>query len=154
MSLLTLTKPKSAPSELPVITEDVYTLRLTGHGDPVDVPDFNDQTKMRTRVRLDFEITDHNPDDDEIDLNGTRVSEFFTLSLHEKSKLYPVVRALLGRDIEDDEKIELPDLIGGRMRATVRTKPNGYPEIVNPMPVKAKKKKPVDDGDADGEPPF
>lgn len=127
------------------IPEDVYDVRLVGRGDVLEVPAYEDPHRLVSRVRLDFEIVNHDPAEGEDDLNGQRIGEFFTVSLHEKSKLHPFVRALLGRDIEPGEHVDIDDHVGGVIRGTVRMKApnkNGirFPEIVNPMPARASRR--------------
>lgn len=135
---------KYATSDFEVPEPGVYTLEFIGHGEVTQVPSFNDPNKMQDRIRLDFHVTDfdYDPDEDERDWNGVRVSDFFTVSLHEKAKLTPVVVALRGGvPIEDDEDVSLEDLIGKQLMATLERTEKGYAKIVSAAPVRRKKKK-------------
>ena len=128
---------------------DVYTLELAHVGDVMQVPDFNDPTIMKDRIRLDFRVVDYNydpePDEDgtiPVDWNGTAVNDIYSLSLHSKSKLYPVLVALRGgEDIEEGDDVELADLIGNKMKATVKPKPSGWPTISEPMAIKRRRQR-------------
>lgn len=144
-------KTSSGPSveDMKHIPEDVYELELIDRNDPALFPAFRDpnaepdaETKMQLRVRLDFQIVDHAPRKGAEDLSGQRVSDMFTVSLHEKSRLRPFVRSMRGgNDDFDGATFDLDTLIaskngagrGGRLRATVRRKANGYNEVVNPL---------------------
>jgi len=127
------------------IPEDVYEVRFVSRGEVLEVPAYEDPNRLVNRVRLDFEIVNHQPEAGEPNLTGQRIGEFFTVSLHEKSKLAPFVRAMLGRDIEPGENVDLDDYVGNVIRGTVRMKApnkNGirFPEIVNPMPARSRRK--------------
>ena len=49
------------------------------------------------------------------------ISKTYTLSLHEKSRLYEVAKSVLGRDLtkEEQENLEPKDLLGGNVTLTV-----------------------------------
>jgi len=138
---MSFTLTKNAPSgEIPNIQRDTYVLRLVQIGDPVDVPAFDNPEQMRTRFRLDWEIADYAGDDDDAPDNvGTRVSEWFTASLHERSKLLPFVKAMLGRDIETGENLEMQSLVGSLIKCDVWSKDNGYLAVDAPKPFKKRK---------------
>jgi hypothetical protein len=163
-----------APENMKAIPEDVYELELIDRTEPQLVPAFTqpadakpgDPPKMQLRFRLDFQIVDHVPGRGQEDLNGQRVGDMFTVSLHEKSRLRPFVRAMVGSD-ELGDKFDLDTLIasknggvGGRLRATIARKPNNYYEVKNPL---VSKTMPPEAFDAEaaaagtvgaGEPPF
>lgn len=138
-----------APEDMKHIPENVYELELIDRNDPALFSAFRDpnsapdaETKMQLRVRLDFQIVEHKPRPGAEDLTGQRVGDMFTVSLHEKSRLRPFVRSMRGGNDEfDGDKFDLDSLIaskngagrGGRLRATVRRKANGYNEVVNPL---------------------
>lgn len=131
---------------------DVYILELVERGEPELRPKFDDPDKTVRRIKLTFAIRDYDvPEADPADVdeagqplepadwNDVEISDFYTLTLGSQSKLLPVVEALAGRKVADDEELDLDGLIGSRMKATVRPKANGYPEIAGPMPARARR---------------
>lgn len=148
---------KPSVGDIPKIERDTFVLRLVQIGDPMDVPAFGedgkpDPEKMRTRFRLDWEIADYAGDedaDDMADLIGTRVSEWFTATLHERGKLRPYVIAMLARDIEVGEELEMQSLLGTLIKADVWSKDNGYLAIDAPKAHKRRsgRARAVADGD-------
>lgn len=149
MTLEIKTNSGMAPEDMKHIPENVYELELIDRNDPALFPAFREpgappdaETKMQLRVRLDFQIVEHKPRPGAEDLTGQRVGDMFTVSLHEKSRLRPFVRSMRGgNDDFDGNSFDLDTLIaskngagrGGRLRATVRRKANGYNEVVNPL---------------------
>jgi len=132
--------------------EDTYTLKLVDK-DP-DEPvaaEFNKTGKPKFRAKFKFEIVD---DDD---FGGTVINQFYTISLNEKSNLLPVVRALVGRDLEPTDRIGWEDGVwtddagnefsvvgigGKKMKATIKheKKEDGriFPKIVGPIALRAR----------------
>lgn len=79
--------------------EDIYVWELYKIGKPEQME--GEKTKLRTR--LHFRVVD-----DE-DFEGMTVAPFFTVSLHEKAKLTPFVKALCGHDLLPTDKIAWTD---------------------------------------------
>jgi hypothetical protein len=140
--------------------DEQYTLRWIDHTEPKEEPKYDDPEKLQVRFRCEFEIVDapdglvypkgHEKAGQPLDLTGQRVADFFTVSLHEKSNFGQAVRAMLG--MKPDERFVNPrfdvdalcvnhndDRYGGLLRATVRRKENGYPKLVNFLPVRGAK---------------
>ena len=123
----------------------VYMLELVGKD-----PDFQqdlkfDPTGEKLRAKFHFEIRD-----DE-DWEGTKISQFYNLTLNEQGYFRPVVEALIGRELGPNEKVGWVDgeseegfpIVGignRRMMATIREdkKTDGrvFPKIESPFPVK------------------
>lgn len=139
--------------------EDLYLLTFVGRaGDIVEATPFGGEEKKprydengeevkRYRTRLKFRIDGYEGDDEDQEWLGETVQDWFSISLHEKSKLLPFVEALMGRALGDDEVWEDPDdlfteLEGKQLRAKIKPKPNGYPEISGPIAVRKKKAAP------------
>ena len=165
-----------------LVFDEQYTLRWTDRTEPKEEPKYDDPEKMQIRFRCEFEIVAHDPEftypeahekaGQPLDLRGERVADFFTVSLHEKSNFGQAVRAMLG--MKPDERFADPrfdvdrlcanhndDRFGGTLRATIRRKENGYPKLVNFLPVRGAKNMNVPAGakvealDVDpNEPPF
>jgi hypothetical protein len=149
--------------------EDSYTLRLVDKGpdEPVD-PKYNKTGKPKYRAKFVFEI------EDDPDFEGTKINQYYTISLNEKSNFFPVVKALLGRDLEPTDHIGWEDgvetdaegneydvigLAGRAMKATIKhdKKEDGrvFPKIDGPVPLRkrgAKKAAPVEVDES--APPF
>ena len=112
----------AAPSQgqdFEVIDEGFYAFELTGIREPRTEDNPFKPGSTRTSVALEWTCRD----DDDFD--GVMVLNFYTLSLGTAdypSKLRPFVAALIGRAITDDDEegFDLEELIGGRLRATVR----------------------------------
>jgi hypothetical protein len=159
----------NAENMLP-IPEDVYELELIDRNEPSLVAAFQqpadakpgDPPKMQLRFRLDFQIVDYTPARGGDDLNGQRVGDMFTVSLHEKSRLRPFVRAMLGTDDFGGDTFDLDTLIaakndsgrGGRLRATIRRKSNDWYTVENPLASKTAPPAGAAAATLAGEPPF
>ncbi len=120
--------------------QGVYTFELTLVNEPRTEPDIFNEGKERTTVCLEWTIRD---DDD---FGGTMVRQYYTLKLGNNdypSKLRPFVKAMLGRDIEDDEEVDLDGMTGKSIQATITHKPNKAgamrAHIEAPVPIRKKK---------------
>lgn len=134
-----------------LVPEGPYVLELVGKGEDEPVAKEWNPTGKKMRARFTFKVVD------DPDYEGKTVSDFFTISLHEKAPLYGVVKALLGGKVPADVRITKELLIGKRMQAMVehrQSKSNpdrSYAKINAPTPVRQRK------GDASteaGPPPF
>lgn len=119
--------------------EGVYTAEFTAYGE-AQVSQFD---ANKQRIELTFTIVD----DDDFD--GVEVKQWFGLTMHEQSHLYPVVKALLGEEVDPDDEIDLEDLIGKRCQIAVvhKTKPRKdgsgeatFANIDSATPLRRKKK--------------
>lgn len=108
----------------PLLPLGNYTLELIGKGpDEPQKPEYDPEGKKR-RAQFTFEVVEDTNDhvDDAgnpVSYVGTRIKPFYTISLHEKSKLRPVVEALMGGKLQRDQRVGA-DLIGRRMKATIQ----------------------------------
>lgn len=130
-----------------IIFDETYTLRWIDRTEPKEEPKYEEPDKMQVRFRCEFEIINHQPEPGDPDLNGQRVADFFTVSLHEKANFGQVVRAMLGMAPDakfNDPAFDVDSLCAsknpagnaGTFRATIRRKTTGYPKIENPLPVR------------------
>lgn len=144
--------------------KDTYILELIEVGPFEDRQAFGSETVTNTQSRLTFKVVDFEYDSeiDDQDWNGTQVSDYYVFFkfdaekqrrsetwCHEKSKVYPMLTALLGREPEQGEKIELTELLGRRVKATVEPKESGYPKISNPIKFRMRRRR---NDDEDSEP--
>lgn len=156
MRSLTFTKVETAEAECP--PEDVYTLELVNIGDFEEKPAYKfnpeDPDVINTQSKFTFQIVDFDYDEDmdDRDWNGVQLSDwyvFFKLYQadnketetwkNEKSNANKMLKALIGRDLEEGEDVDLPSLVGRRIKATVAPKSSGWPKISNPMKVRQRK---------------
>lgn len=134
--------PRKSESTGEFITPDagVYTLEFMGYDDPV--PSSFDEDKLR--MKLKFEVVD----DEEYE--GVTVNQWYGVSMHVRSKLYPVIKALRGgQEIDEDEDINLDELIGARIQGTLDkiekpdkndpTRTIEFPVLVAASPIRKKK---------------
>lgn len=151
--------PVESSGEFECPPKDTYVLELIEIGEFEDRLAFGSETVTNTQTRMAFKIVDfeYDPDYDEQDWNGTEVRDYyvfwkydsakdkkFDTWCHEKSKTYPMLSALLGHDPEPGEDINLSDLIGRRVKATVEPKESGYPKISNPIKYRQKRRRNTD----------
>lgn len=105
-----LPKPSESTGDFVTPEPGVYTLEFTRFDGPKISPwDENKQV-----IDLFFEITD----DDEYD--GHEMRKTCGWTMHKTmSSLYPIVCALHGREIDDDEDVSLEDVVGTRVQGTI-----------------------------------
>lgn len=140
-----LPKPSASTSEFVVPDAGVYTMEFTDYNEPEISMYKKANGEDQWRIKLVFTIRD---DDD---YAGEEIWAWYGWSMHPKAKLYPIVKALLGRDIDEDEDPDLDDLLGKRIMGTLdnvtKTTENGtktYANLVAASPVrKAKVKAPT-----------
>jgi hypothetical protein len=160
MTVLELTNYGSAgTAECP--PDGIYTLEFTGHGQPEQVPSFNDPNKMVSRLEMRFAIVDSVEELDEDEQSywiGKELREWVSIPKdmnNEKAKLGLILKALKGKkEIAVGEKIILQDYIGDRMRCSISAKESGWPKLEGYTAIKRRPKlapKPAppvaDDGD-------
>lgn len=95
--------------------EGIHKMRLTGVSDPVLSSFKKPNGDDKWQVILTFQI-----DDEDSDSDGEELRFYASISMHPKSNMYPVVKALLGgQEIDADQEIDLDDLIGKHVLGTV-----------------------------------
>lgn len=172
MTMLTF-NPQASSGDFTCPPKDTYILELKEIGDMHERLAFGSENIINTQSRLTFQVVEYEYDSeyDEQDWNGTEVSDFYVFFkydqekkqrsetwCHEKSKVYPLLAALLGHEPEAGEDIDLQALVGKRVKATVEPKESGYPKISNP--IKYRQRRPAkaevaDEPDDDDKPnPF
>lgn len=136
-----LPKPSDSGSDFVVPDAGVYRMEFTDYDDPV-LSTFKKQNgDDQYRIKLVFTIRD-----EESEFDGAEVFAWYGWSMHPKAKLYPIVKALLGRDIEDDEEPDLDDLTGkfimGTLDNVTKDTDSGkrtYANLIAASPVRKKK---------------
>lgn len=109
-----LPKISSSTGEFKVADEGAYKMEFTAYTEP-STDRFNEN---RMRFMMTFTIVEDMEGDTEF--AGCEVRQFFSFSMHENSKLRPVVQALMGgAEIGEDDELELDELIGRRIIGTV-----------------------------------
>lgn len=105
-----LPRPSESTGDFIVPEPGAYNVEFTDFEGPLESTKFPGSQS----VKLEFEILD----DEEFE--GVKIKQYYGWSMHKsRSRLYPVVKAMMGRDIEDDEDVELDDLIGAKVVATL-----------------------------------
>lgn len=136
-----LPKPSDSNADFKVPEPGVYRMRLTDYDEPVVSTFKKKNGDDQYRIKLVFTI-----EDPESDFHAEEIWAWFGWSMHPKSRLYPVVKALLARDIDEDEEPDLDDLVGkaimGTVDNTTRTvdgMEKTYANLVAASPVRRKK---------------
>lgn len=168
MSTLTF-NPVESSGEFTCPPKDTYILELTEIGEFQDRLAFDSTTITNTQSRLAFKIVEYEYDSefDEQDWNGTEIRDYYVFFkydsekdkkfdtwCHEKSKVYPMLTALMGTEPEPGQDIDLHSLIGKRVKATVEPKASGYPKISNPIKYRQRRKREAEDTPAEDANPF
>jgi hypothetical protein len=105
-----LPKPSDSTGDFVVPEPGVYTLEFTHYDGPKQSP-WDEEKQV---IDLHFEIVD----DDEY--GGHKMKKTCGWTMHKTmSSLYPMVCALFGREIEDDEDVNLDDVIGVKVDGTI-----------------------------------
>lgn len=112
--------------------EGFYKFELASVGEPEAVSPQYDPTGQKRRALFTFKIKS-----DEEDMNhGLAVRRWFTISMNEKSALYPFIKAMKGGKIDAAERINPHRLLGATFNAVVthETKEDGrvFPKIESP----------------------
>lgn len=137
-----LPKPSDSNADFVIVDEGVYRMEFTKYEGPLESTFRNDDGSPKFRVKLFFTIRD-----DESDFDGEVVSQYFGYSMHPtKSKLYPIVKAIAGREPDEDEELDLDELLGRIVMGTVghdKKVKDGqeriYANLVSASPVRKKK---------------
>lgn len=117
--------------EFPVIPEGLYELELVDIGPRVPLnPEFDPEQKKR-KAKFTFEVRN------DPEWEGTKVTAWYTISMHKLANLLPVVKALMGGKIDPSQPFRKETLIGRRMQAMLshRTDKEGrtWPNIDSVM---------------------
>lgn len=139
-----LPKPSESQGDFTLPDPGMYTVEFIGY----DGPEQSTFDPEKSIVWMRFNIIN---DDD---FQGTEIKQLYGWSMHPTmSKLYPVVKALNGGQYDDDAELDLDDLIGNTMLATVehiekasRNNPGEmrtFARITGAAPVRRKKAKPA-----------
>lgn len=161
---LTYTAPDSGDVECP--PKDIYTLELLEFGPFEEKGAYQDPDTTNIQSRVEFKIVDfeYDPDVDDRDWNGVKVADFYVFFKRDangreretwksaKAKSNELLRALLGRELEEGEDVDLASLVGRRIKANVEPKDSGWPKIsghVKARQRKVAKPKPTDDNPFD-----
>lgn len=168
MTTLTF-NPVESSGDFTCPPKDTYILELVEIGQMENRLAFGSETVTNTQSRFTFSIVEHDydPDYDEQNWNGTLVSDYYVFFkedsetkrrsetwCHEKSKAYPMLAALLGKEPEKGDNIDLQALVGKRMKATVEPKESGYPKISNPIKYRPRRRRDDDDAEEPKANPF
>jgi hypothetical protein len=124
-----------------LIDEGVYVVRLDSVDEPVKVLPKYDPSGKKYRARFVFEVVSDVHGD--TTWAGTKVSAFYTLTMNEKSYLYPVARALMGGKVDPGQRITPTMLLGREMQCMIAhgdPNDNGdvWPVIKSPMAIRRK----------------
>lgn len=140
-------------SDIECPPEDTYTVKFVQHSDIQQMENSFKPGQMKNVIYLSFVIVDreYDPEFDERDWNGFEIRELFTVSLSERARLYPFVKALRGGGtIEEGEDVEIGDLIGKTIKATINKSEKGWPKLDAPIP--ARRQRPKSQPEANQEP--
>lgn len=159
----------AAPQTAVCPPEDVYTLVFTEYEALEPAKNQWSKDDLVHQIKAFLEVIDYpyDPDDDDDeDWNGTRISQFFTFGYStpgkegirytwnsKRSPFRPVIEALSKKTYEDDESFDLDDLVGNRMKATIKENDKGYPRIESAMALRGKSKAKAKSTDADADLP-
>lgn len=114
---------EAGPSRL--IEPGTYVVEFIGKGKSEEVKKEYDPEGRKKRAPFYFRIVeDRNDHTDEegnpLSFVGRTLTQYYTISLHEKSKLRPVVEALMGGKLDPDAVLGPGDLIGRRCVVTIQ----------------------------------
>jgi hypothetical protein len=139
-----LPKPSNSTAEFTVPDAGVYKMEFTDYDEPAISQYKKKNGDDQWRIKMVFTIRD---DDD---YEGEEIWAWYGWSMHPKAKLYPIIKALLGREIEEDDEPDLDDLVGKHIMGTLdnvtKTTENGtrtYANLIAASPVRKAKVKPV-----------
>ena len=120
--------------ELP--DEGYYKFQMKDVGDPEPVLAQYDPSGTKKRALFSFQIIPMGENDQPDDNHGIVVRKWFTVSMNEKSSLYPFVKAMLGGKIDPAQRINPRNLIGKTFMGVVqheeKTEGKVYPNITAP----------------------
>lgn len=136
-----LPKPSDSTGDYMLPDPGVYKVVFYDFEGPIDSTRFPGSQSVILKFRI--------IDDDEYE--GIEVKQYYGWSMHKtKAQLYPVVKTLAGRDIDDDENFLLEDLINTEVNATIShgsrpdkkdpTKTFTYAQIDSIAPLRARRR--------------
>lgn len=122
--------------------EDTYVLELKDYTQPEEVPSFNDPNKLVKRFRMIFTIVGVPADfseDERAEWEGFEISTFVNIPKdlnNEKATLGLILKALKPRQepFGINERIQLPDYIGSKMKAFIKASDSGWPRLSSYAP--------------------
>jgi hypothetical protein len=137
-----LPKPSDSSADFIVPDAGVYKMEFTDYDEPTLSKYKNERTgEDQYRIKLVFTIRDEDSDFDGVDIYA-----WYGWSMHPKAKLYPIVKALVGGEIADDDEPDLDELIGkfimGTLDTVTKDSDTGkrtYANLVAASPVRKKK---------------
>lgn len=161
-----LPKPKAGAEDFIIPDDGVYRCEFSQCKDPEPSRFPNDKGEYPLRFETVWTVREP-----ESEFDGAEVREWFNWEscTHERSKFYPFLKALLGRDYDEDEddELDINDLLGKHVMLTLTTvtkknaqgqertfsKPSGAAPIrkkkAAEAPVKRAKPAPAEDDDAE-----
>jgi hypothetical protein len=139
--IMKLPSPSSSTSEFIVPDAGVYKMEFTDYGEPVLGTFKKANGEDAYRIKLVFTIRD-----EESEFDGADIYAWYGWSMHPKAKLYPIVKALVGGEIADDDEPDLDELIGKFIMGTLdvvtkdsETGKRTYANLIAASPVRKKK---------------
>jgi hypothetical protein len=137
-----LPKPADSTADFVVPDAGVYRMEFTDYDEPALSKYKNERTgEDQYRIKLVFTIRD-----EESEFDGVDIYAWYGWSMHPKAKLYPIVKALVGGEIADDDEPDLDELIGkfimGTLDTVTKDSDTGkrtYANLVAASPVRKKK---------------
>ena len=107
-------------------------IRLNGISEVFDMPNrFSDEPDAKVRkVRVEFEVLKASGKN--ADLAGTRFTDLYTMSIHQKSNLGKLLGVLRGRAIDPGETVDIDAFIGTEFVAMTRLDDSGLFAGVSP----------------------
>lgn len=140
-----LPKPSDSTADFIVPDAGVYRMEFTKYEGPSLSTFKNDKGEDQYRIKLFFCIRD-----EESDFDGQAISAYFGYSMHPTmSKLYPIVKALLGHEPDEDEDVDLDELVGKFIMGTLDNKTKEkdgqkrtYANLIAASPIRKKKAAP------------
>lgn len=126
--------------EWPVIPEGLYELELVKIGNRVPLDPQYDPEQKKRKALFTFEVRN------DPEWEGTKVTGWYTISMHDLSRMLPLVKALMGGKIDPSQPFRPQTLIGRRMQAMLghRTDKEGrvWPTIDTVMAVRGAQRPP------------
>jgi hypothetical protein len=138
-----LPAPSASTADFIVPDAGVYKMEFTDYDEPILSTYKNEKTgEAKYRIKLVFTIRD-----EESEFDGADIYAWYGWSMHPKAKLYPIVKALVGGEIAEDDEPDLDDLVGKFIMGTLDTVTKDsemgkrtYANLIAASPVRKKKK--------------
>lgn len=153
--------PASDTEEFEILPEGLYLMRLKDMTNEGPGRSFDDNSEPKDRIKWVFALEEVISGDDEAEERVGEEAWFWTsLSMHRKATMRGWAEGLLGREIDDNERVDAADLIGKNGRVNIihykkLTGDTGH-KIASILKAKpGKKARPVvDEEDEESEEPF